>query len=175
VRVFLDLKWHDIPNSVAGAVGAAARMGVDLATVHSLGGPEMISAARASARDMQLVAVTVLTSHTPVEYWGVVGRSGGDDLEEEVTRLARMAVDAGAHGVVSSPLEVGAVRRAVGPDALIVVPGIRPSGSARGDQERTAEPAAAVTAGATHLVVGRPITRAKNALRVYDSIRRELR
>jgi orotidine-5'-phosphate decarboxylase len=174
VKVFLDLKWHDIPNSVAGAVSTAATMGVDLATVHALGGPEMISAARKHAGDMRLVAVTVLTSHTPEGYWGVVGRAECAGLDTEVTRLARMAVDAGAHGVVSSSLEVGAVRDAVGPAALIVVPGIRPAGSGREDQERTAEPAAAVAAGATHLVVGRPITRAKNPTEVYDSIRREI-
>jgi orotidine-5'-phosphate decarboxylase len=174
VRVFLDLKWHDIPSSVAGAVSAASRMGVDLATVHSLGGPDMIAAARDASGEMKLVAVTVLTSHTADQFLRLVGRPSAVDLRDEAARLARMAVSAGAHGVVSSPHEISAVRDATGPDAWIVVPGIRPAGAAVGDQLRTAEPGAAAVAGATHLVVGRPITRAKNPAKVYDSISREI-
>jgi orotidine-5'-phosphate decarboxylase len=173
VRVFLDLKWHDIPNSVAGAACAAARAGVDLATVHALGGPEMISAAREACGDMKLVAVTVLTSHSPDGFWSVLGRSGGADLGSEVRRLAVMAVDAGAHGLVCSPHEIREIREIAGPDGWVVVPGIRPAGAALDDQRRTAGPALATTEGATHLVVGRPITRAKSPAQVYDSIRRE--
>ncbi len=175
INVFLDLKWHDIPNTVAGAARASAAIGVDLATVHALGGAEMIRAARDASGDMKLVAVTVLTSHSPAQYWDIVGHSSGDtDLIHETARLASMSVRAGTHGVVSSPLEVGAVRGALPPDAWIVVPGIRPAGSAAQDQQRTAEPWAAVEAGATHLVIGRPITRAKHPARVYDSIREEI-
>lgn len=174
VRVFLDLKWHDIPNSVAGAAAEASRMGVDLATVHALGGAEMIRAARQASDGMRLVAVTVLTSHAPADYWRTVGRVDGGDLPQEVARLTGIALTAGAHGVVSSPHEVAAVKSVVGPESLIVVPGIRPAGSGADDQQRTAAPGVAVAAGATHVVVGRPITRAKHPAQVYDSISREL-
>ena len=173
VRVFLDLKWHDIPNSVAGAVRAACDLGVDLATVHALGGPKMISAAREASGDMKLVAVTVLTSHSPSEFYSITGRSGASDLGYDVVRLAESAVTAGAHGVVSSPLEVGAIRAALGDDPWIVVPGVRPVGASQEDQQRIATPRAAIDAGATHLVVGRPITRAKRPAEVYDGIRSE--
>jgi len=174
VRVFLDLKWHDIPNTVAGAAAAAAEIGVDLATVHALGGIEMMRAAVAAAGHMKLVAVSVLTSHSREAFWDTVGRRDGGQLGPEVARLSRLAVGAGVAGIVTSPLEVADVRQAVGPDPLIVVPGIRPGGTEVGDQRRTAEPTNAVAAGATHLVVGRPITRADKPLEVYQSIRREI-
>lgn len=174
LRVFLDLKWHDIPNTVAGAAAAAAEIGVDLATVHALGGIEMLRAAVAAADHMKLVAVSVLTSHSPEAFWDTVGRRDGGQLGPEVARLSRLAVGAGVAGIVTSPLEIADVRQAVGPDPLIVVPGIRPGGTEVGDQRRTAEPTDAVAAGATHLVVGRPITRADKPLEVYQSIRREI-
>jgi len=174
LRVFLDLKWHDIPNTVAGAAAAAAEIGVDLATVHALGGIEMMRAAVAAAGHMKLVAVSVLTSHSREAFWDTVGRRDGGQLGPEVARLSRLAVGAGVAGIVTSPLEVADVRQAVGPDPLIVVPGIRPGGTEVGDQRRTAEPTNAVAAGATHLVVGRPITRADKPLEVYQSIRREI-
>jgi len=174
LRVFLDLKWHDIPNTVAGAAAAAAEIGVDLATVHALGGIEMLRAAVAAADHMKLVAVSVLTSHSPEAFWETVGRRVGGQLGPEVARLSRLAVGAGVAGIVTSPLEIADVRQAVGPDPLIVVPGIRPGGTEVGDQRRTAEPTDAVAAGATHLVVGRPITRADKPLEVYQSIRREI-
>ncbi len=181
VKVFLDLKWHDIPSAVAGAVRAATEQGVALATVHALGGRVMLEAAAAAAGGaMRLVAVSVLTSHTAEDYWGALGRRDGSDVADEVVRLARMAIDAGVDGVVASPLEVAAVRQAVGPDRWIVVPGIRPAGVGVGarhassvpanDQSRTATPEEAVAAGATHLVVGRPITQAKNPREVYQEI-----
>jgi orotidine-5'-phosphate decarboxylase len=176
LRVFLDLKWHDIPNTVAAAVGAAGELGVDLATVHALGGEAMLMAARAACgNDMRLVAVTVLTSHSPREYWATMGNSGANEVSGETVRLARLALDAGVHGVVTSPLEIAAIREVLGAEPLIVVPGIRPAGSATDDQRRTADPASAVADGATHLVVGRPITRAENPAEVYQSIRRESR
>lgn len=176
LRVFLDLKWHDIPNTVAGAVRAAGELGVDLATVHALGGEAMLMAARAAcSNDMRLVAVTVLTSHSPREYWTTMGNSGANEVSGETVRLARLAMDAGVHGVVTSPLEIAAIREVLGAEPLIVVPGIRPAGSATDDQRRTADPASAVADGATHLVVGRPITRAENPAEVYQSIRRESR
>jgi orotidine-5'-phosphate decarboxylase len=157
LRVFLDLKWHDIPNTVAGAVGAAADLGVSMATVHTLGGVSMMeAAARAAGAGMGIVGVTVLTSHSPESYGGAVGR-GGVVIMEEVGRLAETALAAGLRGVVCSPLEVATVRAAAPEGAWIVVPGIRRAGDAVGDQVRTATPGSAVTAGATHLVVGRPI------------------
>lgn len=174
LRVFLDLKWHDIPNSVAGAVRAASSLGVDLATVHALGGPAMVAAAREACGMMELVAVTVLTSHSPAEFSAITGRGGDSDPLSDVTRLADSSVGAGAHGVVCSPLEVRAVREALGPDPMIVVPGVRPAGADLGDQRRTATPGAAVEAGATHLVVGRPITWAKSPSEVYENIKREI-
>jgi orotidine-5'-phosphate decarboxylase len=161
LRVFLDLKWHDIPQTVAGAVEAARGLGASMATVHTLGGAAMLEAAvRASgAGGLGLVGVTVLTAHSPESYGATVGR-GQVGLADEVVRLARLAVQAGLQGVVCSALEAGAVRRAIGPDRWIVVPGIRRPGDPVGDQVRTATPAEAVTAGATHLVVGRPILQA---------------
>ncbi|UCG88249.1 MAG: orotidine 5'-phosphate decarboxylase, partial [Gemmatimonadota bacterium] len=125
--------------------------------------------------DMRLVAVTVLTSHSPDEYWDTSGRTGAGELAGEAARLARLALGTGVHGVVTSPLEIAAIRTAIGVGPWIVVPGIRPAGSGADDQVRVADPASAVAAGATHLVVGRPITRAENPAAVYQSIRRELR
>ena len=176
LRVFLDLKWHDIPHTVASAVRAAGDQGIDLATVHALGGAAMLGAASAACGNgMRLVAVTVLTSHSSDEYWSTVGGAAAGDMEAEAVRLARLALTNGIHGVVTSPLEVAAIQRAVGVGPWIVVPGIRPAGSAADDQLRTADPASAVAAGATHLVVGRPITRAENPATVYETIKRELR
>jgi orotidine-5'-phosphate decarboxylase len=172
LSVFLDLKWHDIPHQVAGAVTAAAGLDVDLATVHTLGGIDMMRAARDAAGTMKLVGVTVLTSHSPSSFSQAVGRSEakGIDLTREVARLATMAMDAGLHGIVASPLEITTVRNVVRRDAWIVVPGIRPAGTDQGDQQRTAEPREAASAGATHLVVGRPITQAGEPGVVYRQL-----
>lgn len=169
IKVFLDLKWHDIPNSVAEATRAAAQIGVDMATVHSLGGATMIQAAVEGAGDMRIAAVTVLTSVRPPPPPPQRGGLGGD-----VVRLAALASQAGAQAIVCSPLEVGAVRETIGPDPWIVTPGIRLPGAAADDQQRTATPEAAVAAGSTHLVVGRPILRAESPVEVYLSIRRTL-
>jgi orotidine-5'-phosphate decarboxylase len=160
LSVFLDLKWHDIPNTVAGAVGGARELGAAMATVHTLGGAAMMEAAAVAAgEDVALVGVTVLTSHDPASYARAVGRSGVD-LPSEAERQAGEAVRAGLAGVVCSPHEVERVRRRVGAGPLIVAPGIRRSADARGDQARVATAAEAVTAGATHLVVGRPVLQA---------------
>jgi orotidine-5'-phosphate decarboxylase len=172
IWVFLDLKWHDIPHQVAGAVQAAADLGVDLATVHALGGPAMLTAAQAAAGPMRLVAVTVLTSHSARELARVLGRSEADPAVE-VERLARLVEQSGLAGVVASPMEVAHLRRALGPRAWIVVPGIRPGGSPVDDQARTASVREAVHAGATHLVVGRPITRAAEPGLVYQAMSEE--
>jgi orotidine-5'-phosphate decarboxylase len=162
-RVFLDLKLHDIPNTVAGAARAAADLGVDLLTVHAVGGTRMIeAAARAVDRSpTRLLGVTVLTSHAEGELGALWGRS---DLsaDAEVERLAVLAVGAGAHGVVAAMGEARSVRERLGPEILIVVPGVRLPGEDPGDQARTATPAEAVGAGADYLVVGRTITRAED-------------
>ncbi|MFQ5702479.1 MAG: orotidine-5'-phosphate decarboxylase [Gemmatimonadales bacterium] len=174
IKVFLDLKWHDIPNSVAGAVEVAAGLGVDLATVHALGGERMLAAARAASGEMRLAAVSVLTSYTAEGYWETLGKVGDGGLAAEVERLADLALSCGMGGLVSSPSEIARIRARVGRDFWIVVPGIRPEGTAPNDQSRVSEPGAAVAAGATHLVVGRPITRAKNPSEVYHTIRNRI-
>lgn len=170
LRVFLDLKWHDIPNTVAGAVSAAGQLGVSLATVHTLGGRKMMeAAARAAAGQVRLVGVTVLTSHDDSSYSDAIGRPE-TSTPVEVIRLAASAMDAGLDGVVCSPLEVVSVRTRLGSSAIIVVPGIRRAEDALGDQKRTATPAAVVAAGATHLVVGRPILDAPDPADAFQSL-----
>ena len=167
IRVFLDLKWHDIPNIIASAVEAARELGVSMATVHCLGGRNMLTAAAAaSGADLALVGVTVLTSHDAAELEGILGR-GVPDIGFEAERLARTAVQLGLRGVVTSGREVGIVREALGPEPWIVVPGIRASGDPADDQVRTIEPAEAVRRGATHLVVGRPISAARDPVAAY--------
>lgn len=157
LSVFLDLKWHDIPNTVARAVEAARGQGVRMATVHTLGGRAMLqAAAEAAGPELGLVGVTVLTSLDARAFGAAVGRRKVDPARE-VGRLARIGRAAGLRGAVCSPLEAAAVRRIVGPNGWIVVPGIRRAGDASGDQVRTATPADAVRAGASHLVVGRPL------------------
>jgi orotidine-5'-phosphate decarboxylase len=173
LRVFLDLKWHDIPNTVAGAVAAARDQGVSMATVHALGGPRMLEAAAAEAGEaLGLVGVTVLTSHDAATYGAAVGRDGVD-LLAEVERHAAAAIGSGLRGIVCSPQEVARVRARVGAGAWLVVPGIRRAGDAAGDQVRTAGPADAVRAGATHLVVGRPILAAGDPGAAFAAIRAE--
>ena len=159
--IFLDLKLHDIPATVEGAARGVARLGVQYVTVHAQGGAEMIRAARRALPGTKLLAVTVLTS-----------------LEAdpaEVLRLARLAVEAGADGVVCAPTDVAAVRQALGPKPLLVVPGIRPAGAAPGDQKRVGTPADAVRAGASILVIGRPLRDAPDPAAAADSIAAELR
>jgi orotidine-5'-phosphate decarboxylase len=159
-RVFLDLKWHDIPNTVAGAVRAARELGVTMATVHTLGGRTMMEAAtEASGGVLELVGVTVLTSQDEMSYARAVGRDSVG-VADEVARLADEAVAAGLAGVVCSPAEIEVVRRVLPDGARIVVPGIRAESDAAGDQVRVATAGTAAAAGATHLVVGRPILNA---------------
>jgi orotidine-5'-phosphate decarboxylase len=171
--VFLDLKYHDIPNTVAGASAAAARLGVALVTVHALGGRGMIAAAAQAVRATatRVLAVTILTSHdeATLEEIGVAG-----PVASAVERLALLARSAGAHGVVASPREIAAIRKACGPDFLIVTPGIRPIGARADDQSRIATPAAALAAGADYLVVGRPITESPDPAAAADAIAAEM-
>jgi orotidine-5'-phosphate decarboxylase len=160
LEVFLDLKWHDIPNTVAGAVEAARELGVSMVTVHTLGGRSMLEhAARAAGDALAVVGVTVLTAHDAASY-GLALDRGRVDLAAEVTRLAGEARRAGLAGVVCSPHEIEPVRAVLGPEAVIVVPGIRAPGEASGDQVRVSTAGDAAARGATHLVVGRPILQA---------------
>jgi len=158
-RVFLDLKLHDIPATVRGAVRAASGLGVELLTVHASGGREMIRAAREAADDgpTRILAVTVLTSLGPREL-GLLHRREAADVAGEVLHLAKLALDAGAHGLVSSVGEVRAIRAAFGGAPLVVSPGIRLPGDDHHDQSRVATPGDAVASGADVLVVGRSVT-----------------
>ena len=173
LSVFLDLKWHDIPNSVAGAVTAARELGAAMATVHTLGGPEMLKAAvEAAADELALVGVTVLTSHNSATYASATGRSEVV-LTQEVERLGQVAIESGLSGVVCSPHEVSLLRRRLGPDRYIVVPGIRRGSDAGGDQVRVATAEDAVQNGATHLVVGRPILQAADPAATFREFLKE--
>jgi orotidine-5'-phosphate decarboxylase len=157
VKVFLDLKLHDIPATVAGAAHAVARLHPDILTVHAAGGPEVIHAAVEAAPSTMIAAVTLLTSLTPADL-DRIGITG--PLPDAVRRLAVLAMSAGARGLVCSPREAAAVRAEVGPDVTLITPGIRPAGAAANDQARTATPEEALRAGADLLVIGRPITSA---------------
>jgi len=172
-KVFLDLKYHDIPNTVANAVAEACHLGVSLVNVHALGGKAMMEAAVGAlpAVGTRLLAVTLLTSHDE-ESLGAMGVAGS--LSDSVRRLARLAQEAGADGIVASPLEAALIRKACGPDFLIVTPGIRPAGARADDQARAATPAAAVRAGADYVVVGRPITQAPDPVAAATAVVREM-
>lgn len=173
--VFLDLKLHDIPNTVAGAVRSAAGPGAGLLTLHAGGGPAMLKAAREAAESVpgapKLLAVTVLTSMDAAQLaaTGVERAPGG-----QVELLARMGLGAGINGFVCSPQEVAALRAMTGPEGTLVIPGIRPAGAAIGDQSRVATPAAALRDGASYLVVGRPITQADDPARAVEAILAEM-
>ncbi|HUP02297.1 MAG TPA: orotidine-5'-phosphate decarboxylase [Gemmatimonadota bacterium] len=189
-RVFLDLKYHDTPATVAGAVAAAADLGVDLLTLHAAGGPAMLAAARRAADEIRgsggaaggsagrrprLLAVTVLTSLGPEDYARVAG-PGARPLAEAVSALARMALDEGLDGVVCAAAEAAGLRASLGSVPLLVVPGIRPAWSeaGHGGQARRATPAGALRAGATYIVVGRAITQATDPTAAADRIAAEI-
>ncbi len=173
-EIFLDLKLHDIPNTVSHAASEAAALGVSMLTIHAAGGFRMIEAARRAvdASSVHLLAVTMLTSLDESEL-AAVGLTGS--VESNVVRLARLARESGAHGVIASPHEIPAIRAACGADFLIVTPGIRPEGAEAGDQRRTMTPGEAILAGADYLVIGRPITDAADpaaaARRIAASMR----
>jgi len=158
-RIFLDLKYHDIPNTVAAAVREATGLGVSMLTVHASGGGKMMRAATEAARSLNaalmVLAVTVLTSldDNDLDKLGVHGR-----VQDQVLRLAALALANGCEGVVASAQEASALRSELEGDFAIVTPGVRPAGAEPGDQARVATPAEAIAAGATHIVVGRPIT-----------------
>jgi orotidine-5'-phosphate decarboxylase len=178
--VFLDLKLHDIPNTVAGAAAAAARTGASIVNVHAQGGREMMrkgadaareAAAGASLPAPRIIAVTVLTS---LDAAGLAETGVAGAPREAALRLAMLAKEAGLDGVVCSPEEVAAIRAACGDGFFLVVPGIRPAGSAAGDQKRIATPAAAIADGADLLVVGRPITGAEDPVAAAQAIAAEI-
>jgi len=173
--VFLDLKLCDIPNTVAGAVGAAAGLGVGLLTLHAGGGRRMLAAAVERARQLEnppaLLAVTVLTS---LDQQGITELGWAGPVSEQVERLAGLALECGIDGLVCSAREAGRLRRRFGPRPLLVTPGIRPAGAAAGDQARVSTPAAAVAAGADLLVIGRPITRAPDPAAALAGIAAEI-
>ncbi|MFA5203565.1 MAG: orotidine-5'-phosphate decarboxylase [Lentisphaeria bacterium] len=172
-KVFLDLKFHDIPNTVAQAVRAAGAIGADLTNVHASGGPAMLTAAAQAAAEarVMLVAVTVLTSlgNNDLQAIGFPPDTAGQAL-----RLAGLAKAAGCQGVVCSAHEIAAMRAACGSDFALVVPGIRPAGSAHDDQKRVMTPAAAAAAGARFIVVGRPVTQAADPPAAAAAIRADL-
>lgn len=177
-KVFLDLKLHDIPHQVRGAALAAAQTGADLITIHGLGAGAMMAAAREGVEQAagggpraRVIAVTVLTSMDPQALSDI-----GVDLPiaEEADRLARLARANGIDGVVCSPHEAARMRELLGEEALVVTPGVRPAGAALGDQSRVATPAEALLRGASHIVVGRPITGADDPVAACDAIVEEL-
>lgn len=160
-NVFLDLKFHDIPNTVAKAVGAAAQLGAFFVTLHITGGRAMLEAAASAlpAEGTQLLGVTVLTSHTDATLMET-GMRG--TVAETVRQLARLAHESGIDGVVCSPHEIALIRETAGDDMVIVTPGIRPKGAAKGDQARVTTPGEALRLGCDYIVVGRPITEASS-------------
>jgi len=171
-RIFLDLKLHDIPRTVARAVGSASGYGVSLLTVHASGGQTMLTAAaEACPEGVNIVAVTTLTSldQSDLTQMGV-----SRDLKTHTTELGAMAIACGINGLVCSPLEITAFRKRIGQDPFIVTPGIRPANGELGDQKRVATPTMAVSDGASHLVVGRPILQADDPGQAAEAILQEL-
>ena len=171
-RVFLDLKLHDIPTTVALAVKSAAELGVHMLTIHASGGAAMLRAAtEAAAGRMNLLAVTVLTSlnDEDMDEIGVAGR-----LSDQVLRMANLARSAGCQGIVTSPREALMVRKAMGEGFAIVTPGIRPAGAETNDQQRTATPSQAISNGVSHIVVGRPITHAADPAKAAAAVISEM-
>lgn len=178
--VFLDLKLHDIPNTVAQGVKSLTRLGANLITIHGQGGAVMLKAAADAAREAaeelgverpKLLAITVLTSFDDTTWSGIGGQL---PIADQVRRLALLAKDAGVDGVVASPLEAKLIREACGDDFLIVTPGIRPAFAAANDQKRIATPSNALRDGASRLVIGRPITKADNPREAVRMILEEM-
>ena len=174
-RVFLDLKYHDIPNTVAAAVKEAAGLGVSMLTVHACGGDTMLRAATAVTRQFKpsllVLAVSVLTSFDESDLTGI---GIGTSVEDQVLRLSKMALQAGCGGVVASAREAAILRKKLGDNFALVTPGVRPRGTAHNDQARVVTPAQAIGAGASHIVVGRPITEAADPTQAAQEILREI-
>lgn len=176
-RVFLDLKYHDIPSTISRAVGNATKLGVEMLTVHASGGHDMLVrsveaaqyAAGSKSKMPKLIAVTVLTS---MESLGDIGVQF--EVREQVVRLAKLAKECGLHGALASPLEISPIRKACGDKFLIVTPGVRPIGAAAEDQRRIASPIMAIAAGSDYLVIGRPVVQAKDPRAVVKQILKEI-
>lgn len=180
-KVFLDLKFHDIPNTVANAVANSVRMGVDMVNVHASGGEEMmtrsVEAAKTAVADGEMplvIAVTVLTSMNESGLTQVLNVSPPRPPAEQVKHLAKLAKKSGMHGVVCSAHEIDIIRNACGTDFVLIVPGIRPAGSAVGDQKRVMTPAEAAAKGADFIVVGRPVLEAADPAAAARAINEEL-
>ena len=180
-RIFLDLKFHDIPNTMAGACRAAGRYGVDLVTVHATAGKVALQAAQAAALEgaaaagcapPSLIAVTLLTSIPPRALAFELKVSL--ELTDYALQMALLAKDSGLSGIVCSPQEATDLRRVCGDDFLLVCPGVRPAGTAKGDQQRAMTPNQAITAGASYLVIGRPITQAADPAAAFQQICNEI-
>ena len=174
-KVFLDLKFHDIPHQVEGAAASAVEAGADMITMHAMGGIPMMEAAQnavdESGTDADTLAITVLTS---MDDDALADTGVMRSVTEQVKHLALCAQGAGLSGVVASPQEASMLRELLGPDALIVTPGVRPAGADLGDQSRVATPKAAFDAGASHIVIGRPITQADDPVAAFEKIAAEL-
>ena len=177
-KIFLDLKLHDIPNTVAGGLCSLMKLGADILNVHAAGGFTMMKtaadklreeAARLEIEKPKLIAITILTSINENEWYGA------EKISEQVVKFARLAQEAGLEGVVASPQEAKLIREACGKDFLIVTPGIRPAGSDINDQSRISTPAAAIANGANYLVVGRPIRAAENPKLAAENILAEIK
>jgi orotidine-5'-phosphate decarboxylase len=172
-RVFLDLKFHDIPNTVASAIRSASDLGVDMTNVHASGGPAMLTAAAeaAKANSLLLIAVTVLTSMDQNEL-SAIGIQ--DDMTDQVLRLAKLTAECNLDGVVCSPWEISVIRDSLGSNFKLVTPGIRPASVQKDDQKRVMTPAEAADAGADFIVVGRPISKAEDPFSAAKAVRSEL-
>ena len=180
-RIFLDLKFHDIPNTVSRSAVSVTGLGVFMLNLHALGGYEMMKRSAAAAREEadrlkitrpKVIAVTILTSMDEM----ALKKAGiSDNMDAEVLKLAKLAQEAGLDGVVASPSEIKPLRRALGEDFLIVTPGVRPEWAAAGDQKRIATPARAIADGASYIVVGRPVTEAADQREAVEKILKEMR
>lgn len=172
--VFLDLKFHDIPNTVAGAIRAAGRTGAEIVNVHAQGGPAMLKAAGEAARAAGIPMVIAVTILTALDQDDLLAIGVEHDLEDQVVRLAKLSQENGLDGVVCSAREIEPIRKACGPDFKLIVPGIRPEWAAHGDQKRVMTPRDAIKAGADILVIGRPITKADDPVLAAQKIATEL-
>lgn len=179
-KVFLDLKFHDIPHQIEGAAAAATASGADMLTMHAVGGVPMMQAAQrgaeaAAAKIGEEVPITLgITVLTSMNEETLASTGIKRPVVEQVLAMAQLTKEAGISGVVASPQEASLLREALGPDAFIVTPGVRPAGAALGDQSRVATPSRAFADGASHIVVGRPITQAEDPVAAFDAIAAEL-
>ncbi|MFM7500879.1 MAG: orotidine-5'-phosphate decarboxylase [Actinomycetota bacterium] len=172
IEIFLDLKLHDIPNTVAGACRSVADLNPKFLTVHASGGSKMISAASSSLPKAEITAVTILTS---LDKEQMIAMGLNDNIENLTLNLAKNAVNSGARAIVSSPQEVSLLRKHLGEKVTLITPGVRPSGAERDDQERIMTPKEAIEAGADFVVIGRPITKASDPKQAAEAITASLR